>query len=51
MPCEATYDVGNRSPASHWATPALRLPVTGSSTIPIPGQNARISTAHSLPSG
>ena len=42
--------MGNRSPASHWATPALRLPVTGSSAIPISGQKARISTAHSLPS-
>ena len=51
VPCEATYDVGNRPPASHWATPALRLPVTGSSAIPISGQKARISTAHSLPSG
>ena len=43
VPCEATYDAGSRSPASHWPMPALRLPVTGSSPIPIPGQKARTS--------
>ena len=42
----ATYDGGSRpSPVSHTAKPALRLPVTGSSLMPMPGQKARTSTS------
>ena len=46
VPCAATYCSGRRLPASHWPRLALRLPVTGSSTV---ASNARTSTSASDP--